>query len=145
VQRFPVAFATSVLIGWASATGALRAQGTGLQTSDLPKFRSVAGVDASPDGRKVAYGVEMRDRPGRPYSQLWIMDVVAQQAQRVGGEEDRGGSPLWSPDGKWLAYMGGHGEQAGLWVVRPDGSGATFLAPVTGTNTALPGQGAAVT
>src|SRR3977135_826120 len=72
----------------------------GLSSSDLSRLRSVGSVELSPDGRRIAYTVTMRDRPGPPYGQLWIMDDATQKSVRVGGEKDSGGGPLWSPDGK---------------------------------------------
>src|SRR5439155_4939034 len=87
-----------------------RCAAQGLVSADLSRFRSVGSVALSPDGRRVAYSVAMRDRPGRPYGQLWIMELATQKSIRVGGEKDSGGSPLWSPDGKWLAFQG---NQAG--------------------------------
>ena len=72
----------------------------GLVSSDLSRLRSVGGVAASPDGKRVAYTVVMRDRPGRPYDQLWIMDLSTKKSVRVGGEKDSGGSGVWSPDAK---------------------------------------------
>src|SRR5438105_11347083 len=112
-----------------------------LASSDLSRLRSVGGVELSPDGRRIAYGVVMRDRPGRPYGQLWIMDVATQKSVRVGGEKDSGGGPLWSPDGKWFAFAGHQGEKGGLFVARPDSSEVTFLAARNGTNSPLPGTG----
>src|SRR5260370_1253262 len=117
----------------------------GLKSSDLSRLRSVGSVELSPDGRRIAYTVIMRDRPGRPYGQLWIMDVATQKSVRVGGEKDSGGGPLWSPDGKWFAFQGHQGEKSGLFVARPDGSDVTFLASISGTNSPLPGTGNDVT
>jgi len=37
-----------------------------LTSSDLSRLRSVGSVELSPDGRRIAYSVTMRDRPGRP-------------------------------------------------------------------------------
>src|SRR5713226_7773578 len=113
----------------------------GLSSSDLSRLRSVGSVELSPDGRRIAYTVTMRDRPGRPYSQLCIMDVATQKSVRVGGEKDFGGGPLWSPDGKWFAFQGHQGEKGGLFAARPDGSDVTFLASPEGTNSPLPGTG----
>ncbi len=113
----------------------------GLVSSDLSRLRSVGGVAASPDGKRVAYTVVMRDRPGRPYDQLWIMDLSTQKSVRVGGEKDSGGSGVWSPDGKWIAFSGHQGDKGGLFVVRLDGSEVTFLAEAHGTNSPLPGMG----
>src|SRR5882762_2113020 len=113
----------------------------GFSSSDLPRLRSVGSVELSPDGRRIAYTVTMRDRPGRPYGQLWIMDVATEKAVRVGGEKDSGGGPRWSPDGKWFAFQGHQGEKDGLFTARPDGSEVTFLASLSGTNSPLPGTG----
>ncbi len=115
--------------------------GQNLHRYDLSRLRSVGSVALSPDGRRIAYTVVMRDRPGRPYGQLWIMEVATQKSARVGDDKDSSGSPLWSPDGKWLAFQGRHGEKRGLLTTRADGSDITFLAPLGGTNSPLPGQG----
>ena len=113
----------------------------GLASSDLSRLRSVSGVATSPDGKRLAYTVVMRDRPGRPYGQLWIMDLSTQKSVRVGGDKDGGGSGVWSPDSKWIAFSGHQGDKGGLFVVRPEGSEVTFLAEAHGTNSPLPGMG----
>src|SRR6266849_4064435 len=113
----------------------------GLSSGDLSRLRSVGSVELSPDGRRIAYTVTMRDRPGRPYGQLWIMDVATQKSLRVGGEKDSGSGPLWSPDGKWFAFQGHQSEKGGLFVAQPDGSEVTFLTSLNDTNSPLPGTG----
>src|SRR2546423_4979778 len=110
----------------------------GLVSRDLSRLRSVGGVALSPDGHRVAYSVAMRDRPGRPYGQLWIMDLATQKPSRIGGEKDSGGGPLWSPDGKSLAFFRHPGDKGGLLMARADGSDVTFLATTNGTNSPLP-------
>ncbi len=113
----------------------------GLTSGDLSRLRSVGGLALSPDGHRLAYTVVMLDQPGRPYGQLWIMDLGTQKSVRVGGEKDRGGGALWSSDGKWLAFQGRQGDKSGLFLARPDGSDVTFLASPEGTNSPLPGTG----
>ncbi|HXL22815.1 MAG TPA: S9 family peptidase [Candidatus Dormibacteraeota bacterium] len=130
-----------LLAGELAGAPTARGQGSGLVSAELSKFRSVGGVAVSPDGKRIAYGMVMRDRPGRPYGQLWIMDVGTQKAVRVGGDKDGGGGALWSPDGKWLAFFGKQGEKTGLFVARADGSEVTYLAESNGTNSPLPGTG----
>ena len=134
-----VARVAALVVTLTAATPLCHAQG--LQSSDLYRFRAVGAVALSPDGHLVAYSVTMFDRPGRPYSQVWIIDTASRKSVRLGAEREATSEPVWSPDGKWLAYSGGEGERSGIWVAHADGSGATFLAPVKGSNSPLPGQG----
>ena len=133
--------AATVVVAIGSLGFAAAANPQGFVSSDLSRLRSVGGVAASPDGKRVVYTVVMRDRPGRPYGQLWIMDLSTQKSVRVGGDKDGGGSGVWSPDSKWIAFSGHQGDKGGLFVVRPEGSEVTFLAEAHGTNSPLPGMG----
>jgi dipeptidyl aminopeptidase/acylaminoacyl peptidase len=127
------------LLGLLAVARPITAQG--LTTNDLSKLRSVGGIALSPDGKHLAYGIVSRDHPGRPYGQLWIMDLATQESTRIGGDKDGGGGPLWSPDGKWLAFFGHFGEKSGLFIAHADGSEITWLAESEGTNSPLPGTG----
>ena len=112
----------------------------GLASGDLSRLRSIGSVALSPDGHYIAYTITMRDRPGRPYGQLWVMDLVTEKSVRLGGDKPAGG-PLWSGDSKWIAFHGADGEKHGLFIARTDGSDSTFLAALAGTNSPLPGTG----
>ena len=85
-----------------------------LQSSDFLRLRSVGAVRFSPDGSKIAYTVTNNDGPGGPYSQLWLVETATGNSTRVGDETSRGGQPVWSPDGRSIAYMGSTGGRAGL-------------------------------
>jgi dipeptidyl aminopeptidase/acylaminoacyl peptidase len=115
-----------------------------LTSSDLTRLRSVGSVALSPDGRYIAYTITMRDRPGRPYSQLWVMDVSTNKNVRLGGDKPSGG-PLWCGDSKWIAFHGSDGDRHGLMIAHPDGSELTFLAPLAATNSPLPGTAQDIT
>ena len=106
---------------------------TGLTSADLSKLRSVGEVQFSPDGSRIAYAVTYNDQPGRPYSETWILKLDSMQLLRLG----RASAPRWSPDGEWIAYITGQG----VTISRPDGTGVTVLAPITGTNHPLPSSG----
>jgi dipeptidyl aminopeptidase/acylaminoacyl peptidase len=113
----------------------------GLQPQDLHRFRSVGEVQFSPDGKHLAYTVTSDAGDRGPFGQIWIMDMATKKPGRLGGEKEATGHPRWSPDGNWIAYTGGIGEQRGLTVAHPDGSSVTFVAKMTGTNSPLPFQG----
>ncbi len=107
-------------------------------------MRAVVQTEFSPDAKFVAYTILRYDRPGRPWPQLWVMDLATSKSRRVGSENDVAGSPVWSPDGRWIAYDGAAEGKQGLAIVHPDGSSATFLSEAHGTNAPLPETGAEV-
>jgi len=145
-MRNRIAFFACVLAAafFAAAPSAL-GQSDRLQPSDYQKLRAAGQVKFSPDGKLLAYTVIRFDRPGRAWSQVWVMDLATKKSNRMGGENEGSGGPVWSPDGRWLAYFGAAEGKQGLVIAHPDGSGATFLSEVTGTNAPLPSQGANVT
>ncbi|HET7206104.1 MAG TPA: S9 family peptidase [Terriglobales bacterium] len=116
------------------------AYGQSLKSSDLLRLRSVGAVALSPDERYVAYTTMMRDRPGRPYDELWVMDLTTHKSVRLGGDQPAG-DPLWSRDGRWVAFHGAEKDKHGLFIAHADGSELTFLAATSGSNSPLPGTG----
>ena len=113
------------------------AQGGGFQSSDLYKLRGVGAAAISPDGARIAYTIGINTPEGRGHSQLWIMIVSSRQSTRVGEEADFAGDPVWSPDGRQIAFEGKIGGKSGLFVANADGSSPRFLAETEGTNSPL--------
>jgi len=101
-----------------------------LQSSDLLKLRSIGDVKFSPDGSRLAYTVTNNDGSGRPYSQLWIMNMADGKQVRLSREKESSSNPEWSPDGQLIAYDGMLNDKSGLIVSRPDGSDARVLSPI---------------
>ena len=112
-----------------------------LQPADLYHLRAVSDVALSPDGSHAAYVVENNDGPGRPYGQIWIMDVRGGKSLQLSVGADTSSNPEWSPNGEWLAYDGDSNNQSGLFIVHANGSGGRFLAPVETTNSPEPHAG----
>jgi dipeptidyl aminopeptidase/acylaminoacyl peptidase len=108
-----------------------------LTPADLYKLQSVSDVQLSPDGTHVAYSVTHNEQPGRPYSDTWIRELASGHVTKLNG----GAGPRWSPDSKWVAYVGGIEEGAGLIVSDQNGEGERLIAPVEGTNHPLPTSG----
>ncbi|MGH9834698.1 MAG: hypothetical protein ACRD9Y_16900, partial [Blastocatellia bacterium] len=141
LRKSPALLAFTIWIIAPLAYGAMtgsQAQTSGLQSSDIYQLRSVSDVQLSPDGARIAYSVTNNDKPGSPYSQLWLMDVASGKTTQVEGAS---GGARWSPDGKLIAFSGRAGDNSGLIVVRADGSQSTFIAPVQSTNHPLPSTG----
>jgi serine/threonine-protein kinase len=71
------------------------------QTLGAPANGSHLAV--SPDGRRIALVMATTRVGGGSVSQLWLRDI-ANVAARLLPDTDGAGSPLWSPDGQWLAF-----------------------------------------
>ena len=77
---------------------------------------------AAPDGEQIAY---LSDSGG--HANIWVMSAAGRPRQ-ITFEQDPEvviGVPIWSPNGRWIAFVSsrGHGGFAfGVWLVRPDGS-----------------------
>ncbi len=128
-----------------SAIAAAQPAAAGFRSGDLYRLRAVDQVQLSPDGARIAYTVSNYDQPGRPSSQVWVMEIAGGKSVRFGGEREPSSGPRWSPDGQWIAYFGREEAQSGLIVARPDGSGSKLLATVQGTNHPLPSTGERLT
>ena len=115
---------------------------TRLQSSDLLKLRSVSAVEVSPDGTRVAYIVDNNDGPGRPYGQLWVMTLADGKSVRFGARQGAvGQSATGRPTASGSRIAAASATRAASSIAQPDGSGARFLAEMTGTNAPLPATG----
>ena len=100
-----------------------------MRPEDVYELTSVSEPRISPDGRRVAYVVNRIDREENGYrAAIWVapLDGSEEPRQFTSGER-RDGSPRWSPDGRWLAFVSNrdgedekkaHGE---LYVLPADG------------------------
>ncbi len=72
----------------------------------------------SPQGDRIAMQIDtgMND--------IWVLDLARGVRTRLTFGPVANTSPVWSPDGKWIAYMSKRGDKFGLYRKSSDGSGA---------------------
>src|SRR5436305_2631977 len=96
---------------------------------DVYALTSVGDPRLSPDGRRVAYVVSHTDEEANAYrTAIWVapLDGSEEPRQFTSGERNDG-SPRWSPDGRWLAFVSnrdGEDEKKAkgqLYVLAADG------------------------
>lgn len=90
----------------------------------IQEFARGAEPVLSPDGKVAAYAIvdstdEANIRAFRPTAFLHVVDVAGSQHRRLTIENTWGDTPVWSPDGRFLAFIHKTGSPAGhriaLW------------------------------
>ena len=84
--------------------------------------RQVRGARPSPDGKRVAFSA---------LDHLWIMDLPSGTPRRLTTATDGEHSPVWSPDGKYIAYVSWNEEGGDVWRVPAAGGRAEKLTTQT--------------
>ena len=70
-------------------------------------------VSVSPDGRALAMDLQ---------GSIWTLPATGGAAKRITDLFNDARQPAWSPDGKWIAFMGYRDGAYDIWVVAPDGT-----------------------
>ena len=94
---------------------------------------SFAGLPVwSPDWRNVAFvqerGVYRKGPVYGRYSDIYVMNADGSGRRRLTRSLQNDGDPVWSPDGRRLAFVRIRGDRADIYVVNADGSGPRRLA-----------------
>src|SRR5260221_2773787 len=103
-----------------------------MQPEDVYALTGVGDPRISPDGTRIAYVIQTIDRDKNEYrSAIWVAPRDGlEAARRFTAGEKRDGSPRWSPDGRWLAFVSNRGDdkaQAQIYVIPAEGGEARKL------------------
>jgi dipeptidyl aminopeptidase/acylaminoacyl peptidase len=104
-----------------------------VQPEDLLAIKTVADVQLSPDGRRIAYTVtEIDAAQDENRAAIWVVRVdgraVSEHPVQFTRGPKRDTAPRWSPDGSLLAFLSDReSEDAQLYVIPADGGEARQL------------------
>lgn len=103
------------------------------------KVRSISAVRVSPDGKRVAYVVTqpvMAPDKSEYLSQIYLANADGSDAFQITYADKSSTNPLWSPDGKWLAFTSMRSGKNNLYLLRASGGEAEQLTDTkTGVST----------
>src|SRR6185503_10719425 len=91
------------------------------------KVRRVAHVRPSPDAKRVAYSVAeavMTEDRSEFVSQIWIADADGSDPTQMTFATKSSTNPMWSPDGKWIAFTSERSGKSNLYRMRVSGGEA---------------------
>ena len=101
----------------------------------------------SPDGRLIAFTVELDGDPAAPYrTDIYLMDADGSRVRRLTRSE-RALLPVWSPDGRTIAFAKRASSRprsfrdlvSTIWTIGTDGSNERQLVPSSGLTADTPG------
>ncbi|HWZ98606.1 MAG TPA: S9 family peptidase [Candidatus Dormibacteraeota bacterium] len=105
---------------------------------DLIKLNRVAEPAISPDGKWVAYTVAVPDlEANRNASNIWLVSAAGGDAIQL-TQSGKDSSPVWSPDGKTIAFISSRSGDSQVYLLSMEGGEAHPLTKLsTGADLAI--------
>lgn len=105
-----------------------------ITVEDLWAVRRVGAPSLSPDGRWAAVEVttyDMQENSGT--SDIWLLATDGSSQRQLTTHPARDSSPLWSPDGKRIAFLSRRegDEQTQIYLISPEGGEARRLTKIS--------------
>jgi len=89
-----------------------------LRLGDLFFMKRISSPSLSPDGNWVAYTITTPDlEANTSYSELWISSIDGGITQRLTTHPSSGRNPVWSPNGKKLAFESSRSGGNQIWIL----------------------------
>jgi dipeptidyl aminopeptidase/acylaminoacyl peptidase len=117
---------TAVILALCASAG-MNAQEAGkhaITFDDMIKLHRVAEPQISPDGKWIAYAVATPDMDAnRNAGNIWMVPTEGGAPIQL-TQSGRDSSPVWSPDGKMLAFLSSRAGESQVYVLPMDGGEA---------------------
>jgi len=108
------------------------AQKRAFTIEDVYRVKSISNIQVSPDGKSIMYVVTTSDLArGKRAAHIWIMDADGGNPRQMTYGEKGEGSPLFSPDGKWISFVADRDGGANLYLMPAGGGEARRLTNVS--------------
>jgi dipeptidyl aminopeptidase/acylaminoacyl peptidase len=113
-------------------TAPIHAAKRAFSIEDLYRYRHVEDMHVSPDGRTIALALAAYDLgTAKRTSHIWLMDADGGNARQFTFSDGNERSPIFSPDGKWIAFVREAGDNTELYIIPVNGGGARRLTNVS--------------
>ena len=99
---------------------------------DLYRIRGIEDLHLSPDGKTIAFTLRTDNLPkAKRARHIWLMDADGGNARQFTFSEKDESAPVWSADGKWLAFISAREGADNLYVISASGGEARKLTNVS--------------
>jgi dipeptidyl aminopeptidase/acylaminoacyl peptidase len=99
---------------------------------DVYRFRHVDDLHLSPDGRTIVVTITSYDLgKAKRTSHIWLMDADGGNSREFTFGDANDTSPVFSPDGKWIAFIRDNSGESQLYIIPVNGGGARKLTDVS--------------
>src|SRR5712691_3870357 len=120
-----------LLLGAGLAVSAQEAAKHPITFDDMIKLHRITEPQVSPDGKWVAYTVAMPDmEANRNASNIWAVPTAGGAAMQL-TQSGHDSSPVWSPDGKALAFLSTRSGDSQVYLLSMEGGEAHALTKVS--------------
>jgi dipeptidyl aminopeptidase/acylaminoacyl peptidase len=125
----------SRLLGCGPVVSAQESSKHAITFDDMIKLHRIAEPQISPDGKWVAYTVSTPDMDAnRGVSNIWVVPTTGGAAMQL-TQSGHDSSPVWSPDGKILAFLSSRGGDSQVYLLSMEGGESHALTkPSTGAD-----------
>jgi len=118
-----ICFAT-LSLGFCAAAEAQETAKHAITFADMMKMHRVAEPTVSPDGKWVAYTVATPDMDAnRNASNIWLVSTESDAPIQL-TQSGHDSSPVWSPDGKMIAFLSSRAGESQVYLLSLDGGEA---------------------
>ncbi len=105
-----------------------RADKRAFTIEDLYRVRALAHLQISPDGATVAFTVATNDLPHAKHTEhIWLMNANGTNARQFTHGDAGETSPVFSPDGKWIAFVSSRDGSNNIYIIPSGGGEASQL------------------
>ena len=127
----PIGFFSALVLGCSLAVSAQEGARHAITFDDMIKMHRVAEPRISPDGKWVAFTVSTPDMDAnRGVSNIWIVSTTGGTSQQL-TQSGHDSSPIWSPDGRMLAFLSARSGESQVYFLSLEGGEARALTHIS--------------
>ncbi|HYL85198.1 MAG TPA: S9 family peptidase [Candidatus Angelobacter sp.] len=116
-----IAALVTLLLGFALAASAQDAPKHPISFDDMIKLHRIAEPQISPDGKWIAYTMSTPDMDAnRGASNIWLVSTAGGTPSQL-TQSGHDSSPVWSPDGKTIAFLSSRSGDSQVYLLSLEG------------------------